>query len=79
MNRQIESITKFRVGPFNVRVWRKADTLVEADAHDMRDFLDVAGFDEAEIADLIATRPNVAAVEVTNDFGNGVIIYPDWP
>lgn len=79
MNRQIESMTKCRIGVHNIRVWRTAESLAEAASHDDRIFQDVRGSNQVEIAEWLAGQPKVAAVEVVDDFGCGVLIYPDWP
>ena len=81
MNRQIESMTKFRAGPYTVRVWRSAETLAQAEAQSFSFDTpnSISGATAADIAEQMAGVKGVAAVEVVDDFGCGVLIYPDWP
>lgn len=75
-NRQYESIAKFRSGPYSVRVWRTATSVENAMGHGHMAF--GTGWSMNELAEKIAEHPSVAAVEVTEDNGCGIIIYPDW-
>lgn len=77
MNRQIESMRRFEYGPYIVRVWRTAADLEEAESHGR--IYPPRGLSRVELAKWVAKEiPKVSAVEVIDQHGNGVLIYPDW-
>lgn len=82
-NRQQESLNRYYVGQFEVRVWRTQRSLDLAIAPDNRDIIALTtglnGLDVApmEIVKAVSRLPRVACVAVTEN-GNGVSFYGDW-
>jgi hypothetical protein len=79
-NRVYESMTRVQAGRFSVRVWREEKCLEPQSNDDLRAALEAAPLD-ATAPDLIAIAealPRVVAVEVLDDDGNGILLYPDW-
>jgi hypothetical protein len=79
-NRVYESMTRFFKEGYTVRVWRSEESLKPAPTDDIKWALALAPID-SEPADLVAiveALPRVVAVEVLDDDGNGILLYPDW-
>lgn len=91
-NRQLEIMTKLRVAWWYIRVWRSVDSIEDCDREDLlcwqRNQYEIglgasgtAGNWIAHARGLIQqleTFPRVTAIEILDDQGNGIIVYPDW-
>lgn len=84
-NRQYESMTKLKVLGYTVRLWREEPDPSEVDNSDiirlgkeLDDGIYVQPPSAGWIAEMFSTVKRSAAVEVLNQDGNGVLIYPDW-
>jgi hypothetical protein len=88
--RVIESMTQIvdRHGGFRVRVWRQEDSL--RSVYNNEDILEkvqswtefkktIGGWFSHELADFILKMERVNAVEVVDKFGNGIVLYSEWP
>ncbi len=83
-----ESITRLRVGGWNIRVWRTEQQVGDVTNADLKQYAEDLTrrivMDDLEVrrttlvVDLSA-MPDVSAVEVTDDAGEGCITYPTWP
>ena len=79
----VESITKLRIGYFDVRVWRDESTVGIYDNNDLmkleKSLADMGKPDsnEHDLALEIAKVPRVSAVEVTWE-GDGIVLYTQW-
>jgi hypothetical protein len=79
----VESMTKLRIGIFDVRVWRDESEVKEYDNSDLiklEKLLSGMGKPDSNEHDLaveIANMPSVSAVEVTWE-GNGIVLYTQW-
>lgn len=86
-NRCYESITKLRIGEWNIRIWR---TEPQQNAVNNSDIVEWA---EGLVSMIVQTDldvnrgfllkrasefDGVSAVEVTDDDGMGCLVYPDW-
>jgi hypothetical protein len=64
-------------------VWRETDVVRNLNSYtnpDIEKLLDENSVvDLHVVAQMIAELPRVNAVEVTDQFGKGIVIYPDWP
>jgi hypothetical protein len=82
MNRQLESMTKVRLGRWVVRVWRTEADLSKLDNNDIHalgaKLCNSEQPDAQGIAHEFEKLPRVSAVEVVDWLGNGILIYPDW-
>lgn len=78
-NRQLETMTITRIGPFRIRVWTtvKAFTMGPDDRvfEALRKLPKITARVIAERLDKIS---GVAAYEILDHAGNGAIVYPDW-
>lgn len=90
-NRVYESMVRFTLGPWVVRVWRTEDELAAWTNNDLKDW---AAMTQRHVADLsagldlekpkeifaeIEKFPRVSAIEILlSDNGNGFLLYPDW-
>ena len=80
-NRCYESMTRLRVCGYNVRVWRTEEKIGEVNNTDLHAYaIGLIGVElaRADLLDAFASFRDVAAVEVTDDTGDGALIYPDW-
>lgn len=79
--RIIESMTKIQVGSKIIRVWRNEPALQAS--YNNSDLInlchELSGFPIDSVASVLAEAPRVNAVEVLNEDGSGVLIYPAWP
>lgn len=79
--RIIESMTKISILNKTVRVWRNESVL--RDAYDNADLDAICQVNMHLpihiIAEVLANQTRVNAVEVLNEDGSGVLIYPEWP
>ena len=85
MNRQLESMTRADVGVFKVRVWRTETDLSKVDNGDIHNLafdiwinMKYVPMNLGILAEEFEKLPRISAVEVLDQHGNGVIIYPDW-
>lgn len=90
VNPVVETMTRVDVGPYRVRVWRneplwsKPDQLeasrglVRRYVHGEWERSGLAGLPAYAFARRVATLSRVAAVEVLDPNGDGVVYYPDW-
>lgn len=84
MNRQLESMTRVEIGPITVRVWRTETDLSKVDNADINNLANTLWVNmrhkprPEELAAEFEKLPRIAAVEVLNLKGDGVLIYPDW-
>lgn len=91
MNPCFESMTSLQIGAFRIRVWREEATLEAACATDNADLHEWAGMQRADIVlhgdmphilgliGALKAFPRVAAVEIVDLEGAGVVVYNDWP
>lgn len=83
-NPQFESMTRLHINDHSVRVWRTEKSLADAAAASNEDLRILAKAMEEkisgahQIAEMIAVLPRVAAIEVLDYKGDGVLHYPDW-
>ena len=79
-NRVYESMTRHYVGAYTVRVWRDEKSLEPGNNDDIRAALDYAPLNATapDLVALVEALPRVVAVEVLDDDGNGILLYPDW-
>jgi hypothetical protein len=79
----IESIRRYSVGSWFVRVWRQQDKVTFGDSQpDVEKMIYWAGkeaWEGKELAENILELPNVNAVEVVDMYGAGVVLYKNWP
>lgn len=80
--RIIESMFKVCLpNGMTIRVWRNETEL--RSTYDNNDINIVANLNTHlqlhEMAELVCKLPRVNAVEVLDAYGDGVLIYPDWP
>jgi len=80
MNRQLESITKGTTERFTVRVWRTEDSLDGINNSDIQSEIKKCHYyqTQQQVAEDLEKFPRVAAVEVLDTNGNGIVVYPDW-
>jgi len=80
MNRQLESITKGTTERFTVRVWRTEDSLDGINNSDIQSEIKKCHYYQThqQVAEDLEKFPRVAAVEVLDTNGNGIVVYPDW-
>lgn len=82
MNILKESMTRFTVHRFTIRIWREEPTPYEQ-VNNLDLFQAIAcltpEITEEKAARAILIVPRVNAVEVLNEDGNGVVLYRDWP
>ena len=77
-------MTRLQAGAYVVRIWREEDSLKSAcvpnraDLHRLVQTLRTAESVE-EMIQLVLAMARVAAVEVVDPQGNGVVAYADWP
>lgn len=83
-----ETISRFNVGRWRIRVWRYSEKLSAAPQKDLQARIDeflknlVAHGEEPTAETLISelvTIDRVSAVEVTDAIGHGGLAYVDWP
>lgn len=83
-NRQVEFMSRFQIGGLTVRVWSTSgqtvtmgpDPLVETAINDLGA---ISPTTVAKALDkLHADTGMVAAYEILDKDGNGVVVYPDW-
>lgn len=80
----VESMTRIKLPPLTVRVWRAEPELASGydnlDLHELawKAFMDCHG-NPAPIAAVLAEAPRVNAVEVVDERGDGCVVYKDWP
>lgn len=91
-NRQIESMTRLKVARLTIRVWRTEEQSAVIDNRDLLywqsrwkgNVTDVEFSKEYEgalmtkLAEELEKFPRIAAIEILNLDGNGILIYPDW-
>jgi hypothetical protein len=77
----VESMTRIRLAKGAVRVWRDQGSLENFDTWDNDDLRRAIrrNMTTREIVEALTALPRVAAIEVLDDDGNGVVIYPEWP
>jgi len=77
----IESMTKILVGSFIVRVWRsEKEVSNDYNNHDLVvRALSVQPVSRESLVEALSVMPRVAAIEVVNQYGNGVVAYVEWP
>jgi len=77
----IESMTKILTGSFVVRVWRSEKEV--SNDYDNQDLvvraLSVEPVSRESLVEALSVMPRVAAIEVVNQYGNGVVAYVEWP
>lgn len=79
----VESMTKLRIGYFDVRVWRDESNVGEYDNSDLLalqkslQHLGQPNSKEHELAVEVSKLPRVSAVEVTWE-GDGIVLYTQW-
>jgi hypothetical protein len=80
MNRQLESMTKGNTERFTVRVWRTEDSFDVINNSDIESEIKKCHYYQTpqQVAEDLEKIPRVAAVEVLDTSGNGVLVYPDW-
>ena len=81
-NRCYESMTRLRVCGYNVRIWRAEEKIGEVNNDDLQMYaVGLIGVElkRADLLDAFAAFRDVAAVEVTDDTGDGALVYNDWP
>jgi cell division septal protein FtsQ len=68
---------------YTVRVWRTELELKDCYERQNLDIYNAARANHdlgpVAIIKAVAKLPRVSAVEVTNQFGNGLVVYPEWP
>ena len=80
-NRVVEMMYRRELKNFVVRHWSDIDTI---DYDQLRAVLDDHSDDIpgslslSDIAEDVAALPGIAAVEVLDRDGNGIVVYPDW-
>ena len=86
-NPVLESMTRLRIGPFTVRVWRTEARFKDVDNADLLEwsvklnniFVHRCGAPTAEeLVRAACAFPRVSAAEVLDELGCGLILYPDW-
>ena len=87
--RIIESMTTIHAGEWLIRIWREEEAAPPPlEGYPNQDLQAMAmsktyGSKEMPtcfmVAEALAELPRVNAVEVKDAFGNGVVIYTDWP
>lgn len=86
-NRVYEVMTKMKVYGHNVRIWSSVEdlnhtALCREDLFEARALYEHKTWGQPtsqnEVAEHFSGLRNVAAVEVVDDNGQGVLIYPDW-
>lgn len=77
----IESISQFKIREFDIRVWREESDfyahMKKSISDELRNSVNVITM--REIACELIQLPNVNAVEVKDQSGNGIVVYADWP
>jgi len=79
-NRQYESLTEIQTRIGRVRVWRSEASLGAAIRPDNRD-IHSACLDPQDALSVmleLEALPRVSAIQITDENGNGVALYPDW-
>jgi len=79
-NRVYETMTRVECCGFRVRVWRTAvDVGAVAPDEEIRAALaEEVWHDRDDIAAKVETFAGVAAYEIVDGAGNGIVVYPDW-
>lgn len=87
-NRQYESMTRLKLGPYTIRVWRTEPQLAVGFNADIRraiEWIEPEGIGErpfdavaCDVAEALDALPNIAAYEILDEDGDGAIVYPDW-
>lgn len=86
-NRCYESMTRFTVGGWRVRVWRAESEQNKITDEDLVEYANNLTSEIVErnfvvtrriLLERISAMPHVAAVEVTDGAGCGCLVYPDW-
>ena len=85
--RVYELMRQIAVGPLTIRLWINADDGICEHCEEMADELALCASTLADEEDdpmvlaekLANTLKGLNAVEVTNNNGNGGLVYPDWP
>lgn len=84
-NRVLETMTRVEIDNFIVRVWRTSDRFNLGDSN--IDIVDTINSFSAMpkttenmylLLSKIEELPNIAAAEILDKNGNGVLLYPDW-
>lgn len=76
MNRVVESMTRVVTNLGVVRVWRTIDGARHVDGLELLG--ERAWGSERELGEAIEKFSDVAAYEILDGDGNGVVVYPDW-
>lgn len=83
-----ESISRFNIGPWRIRVWREEKELGAGGNGDLRLLTDdlvtemvSSGVipDHEKLLTLYSGKERVSAVEVVDELGTGALVYPSWP
>jgi hypothetical protein len=82
MNILRESMTRHFSSPYTIRVWRQEELGGKVDNSDLREAITAAHKKVGgpfEIAKAVLAVPRVNAVEVLLPYGDGEVLYRDWP
>jgi hypothetical protein len=78
-NKIIESMIKIVTKKFTIRVWRNVTVNLYKDFNDIQKAVDgYRGDSQETLAEIIGRLSDVAAVEVLDKDGMGIVLYPDW-
>ena len=78
-NKILESMIKIVTKKFTIRVWRDVTVNLYKDFNDIQKAVDSYRGDSQEtLAEIIGRLSDVAAVEVLDEDGMGIDLYPDW-
>ena len=72
-----ESMTRVVAGDFVVRVWKSESVPTYGPSQDITDALQ--GSHPGEIRKTLEAIPDIAAYEILDANGNGLVAYFDWP
>lgn len=82
--RILESMTKVYLDDGTVvRVWRQEPLEYEPSESTNNSLKDLVftleGMPPRKMADVLISQPDINAVEVLDDNGNGIVLYSEWP
>lgn len=85
MNRIYESMTRAIGWEHIVRVWREEASFKSGPDEEIRRLLQnvrlerlKGSLEVARISQVLDALPRIAAYEILNQDGDGVVVYPDW-
>jgi hypothetical protein len=79
MSKLRESMLPINYGIYSIRIWRQEELTGPINNVDLLKVLEKEFSSAQDIADFLIELPRVNAVEVLNHFGEGIILYNNWP